>query len=227
MNILLQYLRSSVGRKQIMGASGVYLYFFLLVHLAGNLGMLTGAEHFNGYGYLMLHTLREVVYPVEFSLLAAFLFHLYFGLKLSLENRAARQGRYAVNASKAKRGPYSRFMAVSGVWLLIFVLAHVPHLRFGAYSGMRTVLYDGVPVRDLYGTTLHFFAKGWFTLFYIVSFGFLFTHLAHGVQSSLQSLGFTHPRYNASLRRASMAYAILICGGFSALAIWAYLQRGG
>src|SRR4051812_399332 len=127
MTPLGRYVRSSVGRKQIMGAAGAYLYLFLLIHLAGNFGMLAGAEHFNGYGYLMLHTLREIVVPVEFTLLAAFLIHMYLGYKLYAENRAARQSRYAVSASKAGRGFYSRFMAVSGTWLLIFVVAHVPH----------------------------------------------------------------------------------------------------
>jgi len=50
--------------------------------------------------------------------------------------------------------------------------------------------------------------------------------LAHGVQSSLQSLGLNHPRWNGLLKRASYAYAILICGGFSALAVWIWSQGG-
>ena len=73
---------------------------------------------------------------------------------------------------------------------------------------------------------MRFFAKPWFTAFYVFSFAVLFTHLAHGVQSSLQSLGINHPRYNLALRVVSMAYAVLICGGFGGLAIWAYFQRG-
>jgi succinate dehydrogenase / fumarate reductase cytochrome b subunit len=227
MNPVAVYLRSSVGRKQIMGASGVYLYLFLLVHLTGNLGLLSGAEHFNAYGHLMLHTLKKIVVPIEFTLLASFLLHLGLGFKLTFENRAARPDRYAVNASKAKRSPASRFMALTGTWLLVFVLVHVPHFRFGAYAGVPTVLQDGVAMRDLYGAALRSFANPWFTLFYVVSFALLFSHLAHGVQSSLQSLGINHPRHNGALRGASLAYAALICGGFAALAVWAFLQRGG
>lgn len=220
------YLKSSIGRKQVMGLAGLYLYFFLLIHLAGNIGLLAGAGHFNSYGHLMLHTLREIIYPVELTLTAAFVLHLYLGLKITFENRAARPQGYAVSASKAKRGFYSRFMAISGSWLLVFVLVHVPHFRMGAYSHIDTVVYGGVEMRDLYGATMFWFAKGWFTLFYVISFGFLYTHLAHGVGSSLQSAGLNHPRYNRAIRLASTTYAVVICGGFAALAGWAYFQGG-
>ncbi len=226
MNPIFKYLRSSIGRKQIMGLTGVYLYFFLFIHLTGNIGLLWGAEHFNAYGHLMLHTLREIVVPIEFTLLAAFLTHLGLSFKLTAENRAARSGGYAVNASKAGRTPYSRFMMLTGSWMLLFVIVHVPHFRFGAYSGMGTAVYDGVEMRDLYGTAMHFFAKPWFVSFYVLSFALLFSHLAHGVQSSLQSLGINHPRYNAAIPLLSKAYAALICGGFAALAVWAHFQKG-
>ncbi len=225
-NPVFRYLGSSIGRKQILGLTGVFLYLFLLFHLAGNLGMLAGAEHFNSYGYLLLHTLREIIVPIEFLLLAAFVLHLALGIRLAIENRGARSERYAVSASKAKRGPYSRWMAFSGSWLLVFVLVHVPHFRLGAYSPVGTVVYNGVEMRDIYGTAIRFFAMPWFTGFYVFSFAVLFTHLAHGVQSSLQSLGINHPRYNSALRAVSLAYAVVICAGFAGLAIWAYFQRG-
>jgi succinate dehydrogenase / fumarate reductase cytochrome b subunit len=224
MNPVIRYLRSSVGRKQLMGLSGVYLYFFLLIHLVGNLGLLMGPEHFNKYGYLLTHTLREIIIPVEFTLLAAFVLHLSLGFKLTGENRAARQSRYAVKASKAKNGAYRGWMALTGTWMLVFVLVHVPHFRFGAYRVAPIANYDGLEMHDLYAEALRSFALPWFTAFYVLSFALLFTHLAHGVQSSLQSLGVNHSRYNVALRRISLAYAVVICGGFAALALWAHFQ---
>ncbi len=227
MNSTARYLRSSVGRKQVMGLTGIYLYFFLLVHLAGNLGMLAGAEHFNAYGYLLLHTLREIIVPIECTLLAAFLIHLGLSFQLTAENRAARGPRYAVAASKSGRTPFSRYMMVSGVWLLIFLLVHVPHFRFGAYWGVGTVVQDGVEMRDLYGAAMRAFGHWWFTLFYVASFVVLFTHLAHGVQSSLQSLGWNHPKYQTAVQLAAKAYAVVICAGFAALAVWAHFHAQG
>jgi succinate dehydrogenase / fumarate reductase cytochrome b subunit len=226
MNPVIQYLRSSVGRKQVMGLSGVVLYGFLIVHLVGNLGLLSGPEAFNKYGYLMLHTLKKVVLPIEFLLLGIFILHIVLGFKVTAENRAARPERYAVNASKARSRGFGAYMAISGIWLLVFVLVHVPHFRFGAYSAAPLVAYDGVVMRDLYVEALRSFANGWFTLFYVGSFALLLVHLAHGVQSSLQSLGLNHHRWNAAVKAASYAYAILVCGGFSALAIWLWSQGG-
>ena len=226
MNPALQYLRSSVGRKQLMGLSGIVLYGFLLVHLIGNLGLLSGPEAFNKYGYFMLHTMQKVVVPIEFVLLGAFLLHLFLGFKVTAENRAARPGRYAVNASKNTSRGFGAYMAASGTWLLVFVVVHVPHFRFDAYRAAPLVTYDGVTMRDLYAEVVRSFANGWFTLFYVFSFALLLVHLAHGVQSSLQSLGLNHPRWNTALRRASYAYAILICGGFAALAVRMWLLGG-
>ena len=65
MHALKKYMGSSIGRKQMMGATGMVLYGYLFVHLVGNLGMLTGAEKYNKYGYLLLHELAEIIVPVE------------------------------------------------------------------------------------------------------------------------------------------------------------------
>lgn len=224
MNPVSAYFRSSVGRKQLMGLTGVYLYFFLLVHLAGNVGLVLGPEHFNQYGYLLTHTLREIVIPVEFSLLAAFVIHLGLGFKLTAENRAARPERYAVKASKAKNGAYRGWMMLTGSWMLLFVLVHVPHFRFGAYRVAPIATYDGLEMHDLYAEALRSFASPLFTGFYLLSFALLFTHLAHGVQSSLQSLGINHQRYNAALRTISWVYAAVVCLGFAAIAVWAHFK---
>lgn len=229
MNPVFQYLRSSIGRKQLMGLSGMLLYGFLLIHLVGNFGLLSGPEHFNQYGHLMLHTLRKVVVPTEFLLLGAFLLHVVLGFAVTAENRAARPDRYAVRASKASRsvsGGFGAYMAASGIWLLVFVLVHVPHFRLGAWRAAPMVSYDGVAMRDLYAEAARSFASGWFTLFYVGSFALLLVHLAHGVRSSLQSLGINHPRWNAALSAVSYAYAIGICGGFASLAIWLWSQGG-
>ena len=224
MNPVTQYFRSSVGRKQVMGLSGIVLYGFLLVHLVGNVGLLSGSDYFNGYGHLMLHTLGKIVVPIEFLLLAAFVLHLGLGFKLTAENRAARPERYAVKASKAKSSAYRGWMMLTGSWILVFVLVHVPHFRFGVFAAQPEVIKAGPEIRDLYGEVLRAFANPWFTGFYMLSFVLLFTHLAHGVQSSLQSLGINHPRYNAALRVLSLAYALIICGGFAAIAVWAHFQ---
>ena len=225
MNPVSAYFGSSIGRKQVMGLSGVVLYGFLLIHLIGNVGLLSGSEYFNGYAHLMLSTLGKIVVPIEFLLLAAFVTHLYLGFKLTAENRAARPERYAVKASKGKRHLYRGWMMLTGSWILVFVLVHVPHFRFGVGAAEPVESSNGEAARyDLYAEVMRSFANVWFTAFYVFSFALLFTHLAHGVQSSLQSLGLNHPRHNRWINAFSIAYAAVICGGFAGIAIWAHLQ---
>jgi succinate dehydrogenase / fumarate reductase, cytochrome b subunit len=71
------------------------------------------------------------------------------------------------------------------------------------------------------------FSKPGFTAFYVFSFLLIAVHLAHGVQSSLQSLGLNHPRYAVIISRFSRGYAGIVCGGFILLALWAFVKSGG
>lgn len=226
MNALKKYVTSSIGRKQIMGATGIALHLFLLQHLVGNLGLLAGPEYFNKYGYLMLHTLKKLVLPAELGLFAAFVIHIWLAISLTIENKKARPVAYAAKGSGGKKTLYSSTMMVTGILLLFFVFTHIAHFRFQAMSGPLTATYDGVEMTDIYGSALHALSHWWYAGAYVILFVLLFSHLAHGFQSSLQSLGFNHPKYRAAVHWAGRGYALLLSGGFSFLAIWGYLQGG-
>ena len=44
-----RYLRSTIGLKQVMGASGLALVLFVIIHMLGNLQIFLGADAFNAY----------------------------------------------------------------------------------------------------------------------------------------------------------------------------------
>jgi succinate dehydrogenase / fumarate reductase, cytochrome b subunit len=224
---LLKYVKSSVGRKQLMGVTGIILYFFLFAHLVGNLGIFSGAEHYNSYGYLLLHTLGKLVIPMELGLIAALIVHVFLAIKLRAENKAARPVAYAVKPNHGKKTLSSTTMMVTGSSILLFAIVHIAHFRYGAVTGHTMVTYDGVEMRDLYGTLMEAFSHWWYAGAYVLVFTLIFTHLAHGVQSSLQTLGFNHPKYTPAVKWIGLAYAACISGGFSLLAIWAFFQHGG
>lgn len=210
-----------------MGASGIVLYGFLLFHLVGNLGLLAGPERLNQYGYLLLHTLAEIIVPAEIVLAAAFVLHIVLAIQLKRENRAARPVAYAKAPYHGRRTLYSTTMMVTGLVIAAFVLVHISHFRFGGGGKAYMVVYDGVEMRDLYRTAMEWFSHWWYTLAYVAVFVLLASHLAHGVQSSVQSLGFNHPKYRALVDWAGRGYALLISGGFSFLAIWAFIKMQG
>ncbi|MDB5047539.1 MAG: sdhC [Fibrobacteres bacterium] len=226
MHALKKYMASSIGKKQMMGATGIALYGYLLVHLVGNIGMLFGAERYNKYGYLLLHEMAELIVPIEIFLIIAVLIHIRLAIQLTIENRKARPVAYAVKKS-SKQTLHSASMMMTGSAILIFIIIHIAHFRYGAISGHTMVTYDGVEMRDLYGTMMSAFSLWWYSGAYVLAMLLIFSHLSHGVQSSMQSLGMNHPKYTPFVHFAGRAYAILITGGFSLLAIWAYFQHGG
>lgn len=209
-----------------MGITGISLYLYLIVHLVGNVGMLLGAERYNKYGYLLLHQLAEITLAIEAVLIAAILIHIFLAITLSRENRAARPVAYE-NRKSSKKTLHSASMMMTGSAILIFTVIHIAHFRFGAVTGRTMVVYDGIEMRDLYGTMMQAFAIWWYTAAYVLAMLLIFSHLMHGVQSSLQSLGFNHPKYTPMVHWAGRAYAVFITAGFSFLAVWAYFQRGG
>jgi succinate dehydrogenase / fumarate reductase, cytochrome b subunit len=228
MHALKKYMGSSIGRKQMMGATGIGLYGFLFAHLLGNLGMLGGAERYNKYGYLLLHQLSEIIIPAEIGLIIILILHVRLAIGLTLENRAARPVAYAVK-KKSGMTVHSASMMMTGSAILIFVFIHIANFRFGGagMGGMGMVSYGGVEMKDLYGNAMRAFSQWWYSGAYVLVMILIFSHLNHGVQSSLQSLGVNHPKYTPLIRIAGRGYAVLMSGGFIFLAVWAYFQHGG
>ncbi len=233
MNWLVDYLRSSIGKKQIMGLTGVPLYGYLFVHLIGNIGLLAGPETFNRYSYVLLNNLAFIIVPIEFFLLACFVAHIVLAFWLRSQNKAARPAAYLVpehtgegKKSARRKSLHSAKMIFTGMWILIFTLIHVAHFRYGAVTGAITVTYDGIEMRDLYTTVMQGLSVWWYSLSYIITMLVIASHLYHGVQSSFQSLGLHHPKYWPMVQGLSKAYAIIITVGFISLIIWGYLQGG-
>jgi succinate dehydrogenase / fumarate reductase, cytochrome b subunit len=230
---IFKYLRSSIGRKQMMGITGLVWYSFLFIHLFGNLGLLAGPERFNAYSYLLTHTLGEIIIPTELFFLTCLVTHIFLSITLKLEYWQARPVKYRVNASAAKgkqveggRSFSSMNMIWLGLGLLLFLTLHISRFKFGLGVPHLTMMYNGEEITDLYTTVLRTLAQPAYAGGYIAAFLLLGLHLWHGVQSSFQSAGLNHPKYFGLVKVFSKVYAILIGGGFGSLVIWAYVQGG-
>ena len=53
MHVLVNLLRSSLGRKLVMGATGAGLVGFVVTHMIGNIQVFAGAEALNQYTMLL------------------------------------------------------------------------------------------------------------------------------------------------------------------------------
>jgi succinate dehydrogenase / fumarate reductase cytochrome b subunit len=121
-------LRSSIAKKYWMALTGLFLCTFLIGHLLGNLQLLGeyGEESkraFNEYAYFMGHNIFIKI--LSYVTYISILFHVIDGFLLVYQNRKARPQKYAYNNPGANSSTASRYMAVLGTMILIFIVTHM------------------------------------------------------------------------------------------------------
>lgn len=212
-----------------MSLTGLFLIIFLLVHLIGNLQLLIddGGEKFNLYGKFM--TTNPLIKTVSYGLYFFILLHTVQGIILMINNRKARNSRYAVYAAKAisPSPTASRYMGPLGVVILIFILIHMWQFWFQMKTGaLDLVTYSGnEAVKDLYTPVAYAFSQWWYVVFYVISMVVIAFHLSHGFQSAFQSLGINHRKYSPWIKNIGIVYSILIPAGFALIPIYFFLFK--
>jgi succinate dehydrogenase / fumarate reductase cytochrome b subunit len=205
---LVRFLRSTVGRKVVMGVTGLILVGFVVGHVAGNLLVFKGPEALNAYSAFLKKSL-PVLYGVRVVLLTAVGLHIwaaYSLTRLDLASRPVSYSRFSPQISTLA----ARTMRWGGVLLLVFIVYHLLHLTVGS-------VHPGFSHTDVYGNVITGFRVTWVAGFYIVAMVALGAHLYHGVWSFFQTMGWNHPRYNAARRRLATALAVLVALGFIAI----------
>jgi succinate dehydrogenase / fumarate reductase, cytochrome b subunit len=218
MSSRLRGFDSSVGMKILIGVTGLALFLYLIIHIAGNLMVFGGPSLFNKYAYTLES--NPLIPVIEIGLLLIFLAHVYKTVTMFLSNQQARPARYMQKtpAGHTSRKSFaSSTMIFSGLWLLLFIIIHVKAFRYGTEYAWA----EGG--RDLYRLEIENFSNPLIVAFYVLSMLVVGSHLWHGASSSLQSLGLDHPRWTPRVRAAGKVLAVLIAGGFITIAVWAYL----
>jgi succinate dehydrogenase / fumarate reductase cytochrome b subunit len=214
---------STIGKKLIVGVSGVILALYVILHMLGNLKTLQG----NGDSGIpavdryaeWLRTVGEpaiprdgVLWGVRVILIVALLVHVTGVVQLIRRNRAARPERHR-RARPIQRSIASRTMAWSGFFLLGFLVFHI--LQFTTFTIEPTPLASGA----VYGNLYDAFQEWWLVLLYLAAVIVLGFHLLHALWSVLQTHGFDKPNRNPSFRRGATATAIVVTAGFAAIPI--------
>jgi succinate dehydrogenase / fumarate reductase cytochrome b subunit len=228
MSWFTKFLVSSVGQKFIMSLTGLFLMLFLIVHLLGNLQLLSddGGDAFNAYSYLMTH--NPLIKTVSYILYVSILLHAWQGIALWQQNKAARgAARYAVNHVRPAERT-SRNMAWLGIVIFIFILLHMWQfwfqMKFGTLPAVDVTAYDH-PVKDLYTPVAEAFSNIFYVVFYVVSMVVIAFHLWHGFWSSFQTLGLNHVKYTPLIKIIGAIYTILIPAGFALIPVVFYLKH--
>jgi succinate dehydrogenase / fumarate reductase cytochrome b subunit len=219
MTVRARFLSSLVTTKLIVGATGLLLFLYLILHIAGNLLVFLGQDAFNKYSYALIS--NPLVVPVEIGLVVVFLIHLYKAIRMTLDNRAARPAGYAMKrmaGGTSQKSLASSTMIVTGLALLIFIPIHVVMFKYGPEYA-----YGTTGMRDLYKLEVENFSSPGWVAFYVLAMIVVGFHLWHGVASSFQSLGLSGPRFTPAVRKIGKTSAVLIAAGFIVIAVWVFL----
>jgi len=203
-------LASSVGKKFVMGFTGLLLVGFLMEHLHGNLKLLEdpSGESFDAYvdflqGFGPLLTVAEV------GLALLFLAHVYLALRLTHENFLARERRYVVRRHRGAATLGSVSMFYTGALILGYLLKHLYDFRFDDR------FFDDPDA--LVKVTL---SQPGHAVVYLCAALVLGIHLSHGFQSAFQSLGASHPRWTPLVELSGRLVALFFAAGFAAFPIY-------
>src|SRR4030095_5216951 len=105
MPALLGVFASSVGTKILIGLTGLSLFIYLVIHIAGNLIVFFGPAAFNKYAYTLEGD--PLILIIEIGLLVIFLVHVFKTVKMYLQNQSARAEQYGEQNSAIQPHPYS------------------------------------------------------------------------------------------------------------------------
>ena len=198
-----------------MAGTGLIFAAFVLAHMYGNLKLLAGESAYNTYAE-HLRTIGEPMLPhkgalwvLRIVLVVALVGHVYAAVSLWSRARSARTQRYAVKKAVAQSFS-SKWMRWGGVFILLFLIWHL--IEFSIVK--VNVGGQGVPAGNPYQLVVDSFQVWWLTLIYVVAMLALYMHLAHGVFSATQTLGWTGnaAAYRRSKGVAHVVAAVVVVG---------------
>jgi succinate dehydrogenase / fumarate reductase cytochrome b subunit len=217
MKKILAFLSTSVGRKLLMGLSGLFLCSFLMVHLYINLFLLKGdtGQTFDAYAEFM--ATYPLVRPLEIALFAGFLLHMVLGIWLWYLNRRVRPQRYAVNRASETSALSSRIMWITGLVVLAFLVVHVNAF----FVQSRFIAHE----QTMYQIVRDAFKSPGTVAFYLIALVFLGYHLRHGWQSSFQTFGLLNGKYKGLIEALGVVVWLLIPIGFALIPVVVFLSH--
>jgi succinate dehydrogenase / fumarate reductase, cytochrome b subunit len=211
---------SSIGKKFIMGLTGLFLITFLIVHVGINSCIFfnDSGETFNAAAHFM--ATNPVIRIVEIGLFAGLILHIIQALILTLANRKARPVSYEQVNGAANSSWYSRSMGILGSLLLIFLVVHLSHFwvdtKIAVFAGKADEHNTFMEMKEV-------FSHAYVVLVYLIGVGSLLYHLLHGFQSAFQTMGLNHKKYTPAIKKVGIWFSVIVCALFAAMPVTMFL----
>jgi len=213
----IQFYRSAVGKKWVMGLTGLMLVGFVIVHMLGNFKAYLGPEDLNVYGESLrdlgghLVPRTHLLWLLRIGLAGAFVMHIASAYSLKELGRKASddtgyitgQKQYEADQRFLAANFASRTMRWTGPIVLLYLIYHLADLTWGILPWVD--FNRGEPYQNLVSSL-----ENWpVAIFYVAANTALAIHIYHGLWSAFQSIGLNSPRLNASRRPLAA-----VCAGF-------------
>ncbi|MEQ8523557.1 succinate dehydrogenase cytochrome b subunit [Gracilimonas sp.] len=225
---LIKALNSQVGRKIMTGITGIGLMLFLIGHLAGNLTIFGESQAFNVYTYT-LESLGPLLYVIEAGLAFFFLYHAILGISIWLQRRKARPegyDKYQTKGGPSHQSLASRSMIWTGIIILVFLVFHIWHFKFGPTETVALESVGATDARDLRALVIAEFQKPLVAFGYIAVLALVILHLSHGAWSAFTSLGMKHGDTSKKVQIGAYIFAIVLMLGFIFIPLYIFLTGG-
>lgn len=220
---------SSITKKLIMAVTGGALVFFLLFHASMNIVAIIKPEGYNKICEFLGANWYALVATAGLALLMVF--HLIYAFVLSLQNYRARgKQRYAVVERQEGVSWASKNMLVIGAIVLLGLGLHL--FNFWANMQLTEILHKLGLERDLTHAAdgayhiKNIFACTGYSIAYLVWLAFLWFHLAHGVASVMQSIGWSNHVWQKRIEVIGKVIAAIIVIMFASVVLYYWLIVG-
>ena len=221
--------KSSVSRKNMMAISGLFISFFLVIHLIGNLILIIPDSFFpiefwgnvasvhdmyNAYSHFLVHFWPVTV--IAWILYAFIIIHIVDAIAITIQNRKSKGDTY-VMSDKSSSTWYSRNMGILGTILAGFIIIHMAQFW---------LKYKVLEVEeDLYDLVVATFKVEWFVILYVVSIIAMGFHLVHGIESAHTSLGVYQKRLVKIVKVFAFWFSIVMTLLYAIIPIIIYFKE--
>lgn len=202
-----------IGKKMLMGITGLFLVTFLVVHCGINALIFfnDGGELFNKGAEFMGTNI--LIRTMEIVLFLGIIAHIVDALMLTLANNKSRTVKYQYQKPSANSKWYSRWMGLLGTLILMFLIIHLKHFWFESRltDHIAHSELDKLPGQEtLFSEMKEIFENPLVVILYVASMVSLAYHLMHGFQSAFQTMGWNHPKYTPTIKKVGFWFSIII-----------------
>jgi len=217
--------QTTLVKKILMALTGLFLAFFLIIHLLGNLQLLLPEEvahtQFNAYSHFLSGNI--LIEIIAYALYAAILYHIIDALWITFENWKANAKGYKKDNRAEVSGWISRNMGILGSIIFLFLVIHFKDYWYVYKFGSPPLDDNGN--KDLYVIVMKSFEEWYYVAGYVIAFIALGFHLLHGISSAFRTLGLYHEKYVKWMKYLAYTFTILLCFGFAIIPLLVYLKQ--